>query len=143
MLSRYRILFGADDDVGTWVCARAGGQWFKGMGGAIGITYADSLVAGVAYTMYNGANVWAAIAADPAHRGRWLSRDILHRAIFHYPFRQLGCKRISALVYESNTISQDFLTRLGFHREATLVDAAHDGHMFVYALRVEDCTWLR
>jgi RimJ/RimL family protein N-acetyltransferase len=138
---RYRVLHGADDDVGAWIYARTRAQWVRGQGVAIGITSAESLVAGIAYTMFNGANVWGAIAAEPDHHGRWLSRSIL-RAIFDYPFRQLGCKRISALVYETNPVSQRFLTRLGFHREATLADAAPDGHMFVYALRAEDCRWL-
>jgi RimJ/RimL family protein N-acetyltransferase len=138
----YRVLVGADDDVGEWIYARTRAQWVRGQGVAIGFTHATSLVAGVAYTMYNGANVWAAVAADPSHRGRWATRANL-RAIFDYPFRQLGCKRISALVYETNLVSQRFLTRLGFTREATLADAAPDGHMFVYALRAEDCRWLQ
>lgn len=137
-----RVLTGADDDVGAWIFARTRGTWVKGMGAAIGFTYETSLVAGVAYTMYNGANVWAAIAVDPAYQRRWLSRDAL-RVIFDYPFRQLGCQRISALVYETNTVSQRFLTRLGFHREATLANAAPDGDMFVYALHAKECRWLR
>lgn len=139
---RLNVLVGADDDVGTWIFARTRAQWVPGQGAAIGFTCGESLVAGVAYTMYNGANVWAAIAVDPAFQRRWATRQAL-RVIFDYPFRQLGCQRISALVYETNTVSQRFLTRLGFHREATLAQAAPDGDMFVYALHEKDCQWLR
>lgn len=140
-MSRYRLLYGADDDVGAWIFERTRGQWVKGQGAAVGITYATSLVAGFAYTMYNGANVWGAIASDPAHRGRWLTREVL-AAIFDYPFKQLKCKRISALVYESNTVSQHFLRRLGFSLEATLEDAAPEGDMLVFRLLARECRWL-
>jgi RimJ/RimL family protein N-acetyltransferase len=136
------LLYGADDDVGRWIFARTRGTWIKGQGVAIGITSAASLVAGAAYTMYNGANVWAAIAADPSHQGHWATRRIL-RALFDYPFRQLKCKRMSSLLYASNDIAIKFNERLGFTREATLENAAPEGDMYLYRLKREDCRWIQ
>jgi RimJ/RimL family protein N-acetyltransferase len=140
-LASYHLLYDADDDVGAWIFARTRGTWIKGQGVAIGITCAESLVAGAAFTMYNGANVWAAIAADPSHQGHWATRRIL-RALFDYPFRQLKCKRMSSLLYASNDVAIKFNERLGFTREATLEDAAPEGDMFLYRLTREDCRWI-
>lgn len=126
------------DEVGVWIAERARGTWVPGQGTAVGFYRDGRLIAGVSYSMWNGANVWCAVAHEDR---RWLNRTNLW-AIFHYPFEQLNCKRISALVYESNTRSQRFLTKLGFTREATLEDAAPEGDMFVYRLRKEDCKWL-
>lgn len=110
------------------------------MGTAIGITRAESLVAGVTYFQYNGVNVWVGIAAtDP----RALSRGTLAK-LFDYPFRQLKAKRITALVDASNTRSRRFTERLGFSIEATLEASAADGtDQILYRMRQEECRWLK
>lgn len=138
----YSLLLGADDDVGRWVCAQLAHAevWTPGMGVAIGITRAESLVAGVTYFQYNGVNVWTGIAAtDP----RALSRGTLAK-LFEYPFRQLKAKRITALVDASNTRSRRFTERLGFSAEATLEASAADGtDQILYRMRAGDCRWLK
>lgn len=138
----YRLLLGADDDVGPWVCAQLPHEevWTPGMGVAIGITCAQSLVAGVTFFQFNGSNVWTGIAAtDP----RALSRGILAK-LFDYPFRQLKAKRITALVDASNTRSRRFVERLGFSVEATLEASAADGtDQILYRMRQEECRWLK
>lgn len=132
------IVVDQPDIVGAWIAERARGVWVPGQGSAIGFIKDDELIAGVSYSMYNGANVWCAVASEDK---RWLNRANLW-AIFYYPFEQLQCKRISALVYESNKVSQTFLTKLGFTREATLADAAPEGDMIVFRLLKKDCKWL-
>lgn len=138
----YRLLLHADDDVGRWVCAQLPAQevWTPGMGAAIGITRAQSLVAGVTFFQFNNTNVWTGIAAtDP----RALSRGILAK-LFDYPFRQLKAKRITALVDASNTRSRQFVERLGFSAEATLSASAADGSdQILYRMRQEECRWLK
>lgn len=139
-MTSYRILLGADDDVGAWVCARTPNPqaWVSGGGHAIGWTCGNKLVAGVTYSLFNGQNVWMSIASEDY---RWLNRANLW-AIFHYPFKQLKVKRISALIDASNKRSQRFVERLGLSREATLVDSAPDGDQFVYRLFASECKWL-
>lgn len=140
--ARYRVLLGADDEVGSWVCAQLPSRevWTPGMGAGIGITCAQSLVAGVTYFQFNGINVWVGIAAtDP----RALSRATL-ATLFDYPFRQLKAQRITALVDASNSRSRRFVERLGFSVEATLKASAADGSdQIVCRMRAEDCRWLK
>lgn len=132
------IVVNRHDEVGAWVAERTDGQWVPGEGTAVGFTKDDILIAGVTYTRWNGANVWSSIASIDR---RWCNRTNLW-AIFHYPFVQLGCGRMTALVKETNTVSQRFLSKLGFVREATLADAAPDGDLYVYRLLKDDCKWL-
>lgn len=136
-----KIVIDQHDEVGRWIFSRVPSQatWIDGQGSCIGFARDGRLIAGIAYTMFNGASVWCSIAQEDH---RWINRTSLW-AIFHYPFEQLGCRRISAMVYQDNTRSQRFLEHLGFTREATLVDAAPNGDMFVYRLRKEECKWLR
>lgn len=139
-MTSYRILLGADDEVAEWVCARTPNpqKWVRGSGHAIGWTRGDKLVAGVTYSLFNGANVWMSIALEDY---RWLNRANLW-AIFHYPFKQLQVKRISALIDASNRCSQRFVYKLGLVHEATFVDSAPDGDQFVYRLFAHECRWL-
>lgn len=132
------IVVDRHDEIGRWIAARTRGTWVDGQGTALGFVRDGRLIAGVSYTWWNGANIWCGIAAETP---KWCTRGNLW-AIFHYPFEQLKCKRISALVYDSNERSKRFLTRLGFTLEATLRDAAPEGDMHVYCLRSEDCRWL-
>lgn len=139
---RYRVLLGADDEVGAWVCAQLlyPEHWTPGMGVAIGITRAQSLVAGATYFQFNSVNVWVGIASSEPG---WINRATL-RFLFDYPFGQLKAKRVSALVDASNTRSRRFAERLGFSVEATLEASAPDGgDQIVYRMRAKDCRWLQ
>jgi RimJ/RimL family protein N-acetyltransferase len=77
---------------------------------------------------------WTA-AADTA---RWLSPKIIN-TIMRYPFEQLGCRRITALIAESNHRSRDFQERFGFKREGRLrrfINARED--MLIFGLLASD-----
>lgn len=141
-MSQYRILLGEDDRVGEWVFSRTSEHsvWVPGTGRAIGFEKNSELIAGVAYFLYNGVNVWTAIA-QVDHR--WINRTTLW-AIFAYPFTQLKVKRISALVDASNTRSRRFIEHLGFQHEATLVGASdRGGDQLVYRMFERECRWLQ
>jgi RimJ/RimL family protein N-acetyltransferase len=139
-MTAYRMLLGADDDVGAWVSSRLAGEWSRGYGRAIGVTSGETLVAGIVFAQYNGCNVWVGIASeDPG----WCNRRFLS-LLFDYPFRQLQAKRITALIDASNARSIDFTSRLGFSHEATLeASAPNGGDQLVYRMKAEDCRWLR
>jgi len=55
---------------------------------------------------------WSAAAATP----NWLNRGIIN-AIMAYPFGQLGCVRITAIIPKRNRRSRDFQERFGFKNE--------------------------
>lgn len=106
----------------------------------LGLERDGELIAGVLYEGYNGVNVWMHVAAAPGRR--WLNREYL-RYCFYYPFVELGCKRVSGYVEDSNEAAKRFDEHLGFTREAVLRGAAADGgDVILYVMRKEDCRYL-
>ena len=135
------IVTGHDNIVGPWVCSRAGGSWSEGRGTTIGLldTASNKLICGVLYEDFNGANLSMHIAAEPG--ARWAQSEFL-RVWFDYPFRQLGCKRITGIIASTNTASRRMAEHLGLVLEATLKDAHPEGDLLIYAMRKQDCRWL-
>ncbi len=111
----------------------------SGMKG-LGLEKDGELIAGVVYEGFNGVNVWMHVAAEPG--AKWLTRDYL-RYCFHYPFVELGCKRVSGYVEDSNEFAKRFDEHLGFQREAVLKGAASDGgDVILYVMRREECRYV-
>lgn len=103
----------------------------------IGLERDGELVAGVIYEGYNGHNIWMHVAIP----GR-ITRDFLRYA-FHYPFIELGCRRVSGYVEASNARARRFDERLGFQQEAILQGAASDGgDVILYRMNREDCRYV-
>lgn len=112
----------------------------SGMKG-LGLERDGDLVAGVLYEGYNGHNVWMHVAAEPSKQ--WLNRQYLHYC-FHYPFNEMGVKRLTGYVEASNEQARRFDEHLGFKQEAVLRGAASDGgDVILYVMRREDCRYLR
>lgn len=106
----------------------------------VGLEKDGELIAGVIYEGYNQHNVWMHVAAEPG--GRWLNKEYL-RYCFHYPFVELGCKRVSGYVEASNSDARRFDEHLGFKQEAVLQGAASNGgDVILYVMWREDCRYL-
>jgi RimJ/RimL family protein N-acetyltransferase len=129
------------DDVGAWVSARQPRPvpYVAGSSQAIGFARCSNLIAGVLYYQYNGPNIWMAVAADP--KSRWLTKRGV-QAIFDYPFRQLGCRRITVCVDEDNHASRNFVEGLGLEQEALLTGACSAGDQIIYRMFRDKCRWL-
>ena len=93
---------------------------------------------GVFYENYTGKSITATIAVEP---GCVMPKEFL-RTIFAYPFQDLGCWKIVALVAESNYRSQTMLEKMGFVREATVTDYYPDGDLFIYTMTKLQCRFL-
>lgn len=107
---------------------------------AIGILKDGVLIAGVAYNLYNGKNVFMTIATDSGKN--WATRKTLN-AIFAYPFFQLGCSRVSALVRKSNKKSKRLCSRLGYVNEGCLRSFSDDEeNMLVFGMLKKECRWI-
>lgn len=105
----------------------------------LGLERDGELVAGVVYEGYNGVNVWMHVAIAPGAR---LTRDYI-RYCFHYPFIELGCKRVSGYVEANNSAARRFDEHIGFKQEAVLKGAATDGgDVILYVMRREDCRYV-
>lgn len=134
------VLYGADHVVRTFVAARVPGEPDFGAGTALGVVRRGKLVAGVVYHSYRGHDIEVSCAADDP---RWAARRALRR-LFSYPFRQLGCARITALTGDANLRTQRFLEGLGFRREGfhpLALDGRED--LVSYGMRSDDCRWLK
>lgn len=106
----------------------------------LGLERDGELIAGVLYEGYNGVNVWMHVATTP---GKKWTMEFL-RYCFYYPFVELGCKRVSGYVEDSNEAAKRFDEHLGFTREAVLRGAAADGgDVILYVMRREDCRYLQ
>lgn len=102
----------------------------------LGLEREGELVAGVLYEGWNGHNVWMHVAIPPGSR---ITREFT-RYCFHYPFVELGCKRVSGYVEASNAAARRFDEHLGFEREAVLKGAATDGgDVILYVMWRERC----
>lgn len=98
----------------------------------------EKLLGGVILRDWNGASILMHVAGFDPH---WLTRDFLW-ICFHYPFVQLGCKKVLALVSSGNLHAIDFDKRIGFKEECRIKDADPGGDLVVLSMRREECRWL-
>lgn len=95
------------------------------------------IVAAVLYQDFNSSNVFVHLAAEPGKR--WGTKEFLYWTM-HYPFEQLGCKRLTGWVESDNEAAWKFDEHLGFKREAVLKGAGQHGQdVYVYVMHREDC----
>jgi len=117
----------------AWLQKRLGGgdvpcQCFAIMDG-------KRLVGVLSYFNYRWPNIECAFYCEDY---RWaLNRDGIVEA-FSYPFIQLKCNRVTALVERKNKIARKMVQRLGFKEEGMLRKAGPKGDIFVYGLLPED-----
>jgi RimJ/RimL family protein N-acetyltransferase len=131
------IVYG--DEVIEWVAKRTNEYGNFGAATGIGVKKDGELIGGVVYNEWNGVNCCmhtAAVAGAP-----WLSRTTLF-AFFHYPFIQLGCNRVTALVGQGNIKSRKLVFGVGFRIEAHLEGAHPTGDLIVYAMWRDRCRWI-
>lgn len=107
-------------------------------GAAIGWLRDDELLAGVLYEDFTGSSITATIAVAP---GAVLTKEFV-RAIFTYPFVQLGCGKMLALIHENNWRSHRLVKHMGFEVEAVIADYYPDGALNIYTMTKADCRWL-
>lgn len=106
----------------------------------LGLERDGKLVAGVLYDGWNGVNMWMHSAIT---KGAYLGREFPWY-VFHYPFNEVGCQRLTGLVEVSNHDAVRFNQRLGFKAEALLRGAASDGgDSVIMVMTRENCRWLR
>jgi L-amino acid N-acyltransferase YncA len=72
---------------------------------------------------------------------RCVTRRVL-RAVFEYPFKQLGLKRVTGLVPESNVAALAFDLRLGFVQEGRKKWGLGDEDEIILGMTAESCRWL-
>ena len=133
------LLLHHDQDVAEWVKERvkySGNGWKDYT--AIGVMDKEVMVAGVVYHDYHGHSIQMSIATETP---KWASRRIIG-LLFDYPFRQLGCVRVTALTSPDNHASRNMLWRLGFKREGRVRKGYGTTDTLIYGLlREEALKW--
>lgn len=125
--------------LGKWAQARIHGcdGWTNFE--AIGLEKDGELVAVTIYDHYTGPNICMSFAAVQGKR--WLTRDYL-RAIFRYPFLQLGVRRVTGYVAYSNAESLRFAKHLGAKVEGVMRDALPNDHIVILGITRDECRWV-
>lgn len=141
-----RLLFGADAYVAHWVGSRidwvGSGDEF-GPCAAIGVVdEAGQMAGGVVFHMYRPkprSIMWSAASETP----RWLTSHIVD-SILAYPFEQLNCRRLEAVIpasRKSSAPARRFHIKFGFKREGTLRRAFGNEDAAYYGLLANE--WRR
>lgn len=136
------ILLGADQMIGEFVAARIPHMRDKAWGPmtALGVVRNGYLLGGVVYHGYLGHDVQVSVAFD--HPGWCLPRTM--RALFHYPFNQLGVRRMTAIVGRKNKRSRRLTLGMGFRLEGVHpkgIDGIEDA--MSYGMLKEHCKWIK
>lgn len=135
------VLYGADDEVAAFVAARLPRRPIFAVGTpALGVIRHGALVGGAVFHDWQGHDIQVSCAVD---NPRWAKPQVLRR-LFWYPFRELGCVRMTALTAASNVKTQRFLRNLGFKPEGVHplgFDGREDLHSL--GLLASDCRWIK
>lgn len=128
------------DDAGDWIMQRAGGVFTPETDHTISSHYGNGQIrGGFALCGYLGASMTVHVAGNDE---LWCTRDLLWM-MFHYVFRQLGCRKLIAPTPSTNYHALDLNLRAGFRLEAVLRDATVDGHLMLLTMEARNCRWLR
>jgi RimJ/RimL family protein N-acetyltransferase len=134
-----RIVWDQPERVMQFVAARTGEGVYRDYT-AIGLERDGELVAGVVYNAHTGPNLITHIASDGSRA--WLTPAYL-AAIFRYPFLQLRCARITAIVRADNADSARFVQHLGFTEEGRLRRAEADGtDLIIFGMLLSECRFI-
>jgi RimJ/RimL family protein N-acetyltransferase len=132
-----------NDALIEWAMQRMPYRANLGPSQAIGVAADGRMLAVVIYggmqKMPHGHSIEVSIAADGPE---WCRRGVL-RALFHYPFAQLGCVRMHARIGRKNKRARKLIEGLGFRLEG-MGRKAYDGRQdaAVYSMLKHECRWL-
>lgn len=144
-----RLLYGADNDICEWVSWKLYGRgdaFCKNSSKSIGISIGNKLIAGVVYN-----NMHLNKAGDPytiemsiaTVDKRWANRHTL-RALFAYPFIQLGLERVQISTSVLNEGVNSMLSRLGCVKEGFHRKAYPDGSdAYSWGMLKDECKWVK
>jgi len=136
------LIYGHDSELALWAGLKLGyGAPIRASTApvAIGVALKGTIIAAAIFYDYRGTSIEVTFVTTTP---RWASREAI-RAILHYPFVQIGCKRLTAITEESNAAARGFLERLGFREEGIHPDGFESGAGISYGLLRKDAErWL-
>jgi hypothetical protein len=133
------VLIGADAFVAAWVHSLVPQAGTVNVA-ALGVVRRGRLVAGCVYQNFRTIDIDVVMAADSPS---WALPDTL-RALFGYPFLQLGVVRLTAIIGRANKRSRRLAEGLGFRLEGRArraLDGREDA--MIYGMLREECRFLQ
>lgn len=131
------LLFGQDQAVAAWVAQRIRTVGHEGFGPCAAIGVLDDAGAPIAGVVYYGLSHGALFMAVASENPSWATRATL-KALFRYPFAQLGCRRVSAIAEKKAKPTRAFLLRLGFRMEGHMPQQFPHDDAIIYGLLRQD-----
>jgi RimJ/RimL family protein N-acetyltransferase len=123
----------------TWAKDRMPLLNIEGSAAAIGVEDGE-IIAVAVFDRYRGHDIEISFAADSP---RWARRGVI-RGIFHYPFVQLGCVRLTTITAENNARARRLDEGLGFVLEGIHPNGLAPGVTAVsYGMQRRECKWLK
>lgn len=118
--------------LGMWVAKRVKNFAPKNFTTMAFFEHGVGIIAVILYQNFRGTDIEMIFAAEPGTK--WAQRDLMNMAL-RYPFKQLGCNRISAIIRKDNKRAREIIQRIGFKQEGKIRRADVDGQdMFIYGL---------
>lgn len=133
-----RLVCDRQDELLAWAKQRMPLLNIEGSAAAIGVEDGE-IIAVAVFDRYRGHDIEISFAADSP---RWARRGVI-RGIFHYPFVQLGCVRLTTITAENNTRARRLDEGLGFVLEGIHPNGLAPGVTAVsYGMQRSECKWL-
>ena len=137
-----RSFYDHSDFVVKWLTERVD-YCSEGFGKCVtmGFVEGDKMVAGVVFSEYrpDSKDIRISIATDTP---KWATKRVI-REILSYPFKQLECGRLTAVVAKRNKKCRKMLKRLGFVEEGNVRKGFVKDDAIIYGmLREEAEKWL-
>lgn len=73
---------------------------------------------------------------------KYVTRQAI-QAVFEYPFKQLGVKKVFGFVNSENAVALEFARRLGFTVDAVIQGMYKKGDTYILSMARKQCRWLR
>ena len=123
---------------GAWIMERVDGVFRDRVDHSFSSHEDGEILGGFALTGYMGLAMSIHMAARSP---RWFSRELAWVA-FHYPFVQLGVRKLIAPVSSSNRHSAGLCRRAGWQEEARLRDLFQGADLILFTMTRDQCRWL-
>lgn len=127
------LIFNSDAELARWAGAKLGLR-LNEPNTSIGVAHKGKIIAVAVFNNFRPPNIEITFVTTSP---RWASPGAV-RAILRYPFVQLGCKRVTAIIEASNQPARAFLQRLGFKLEGIHPDTFESGAAESYGLLLAD-----
>ena len=135
------LVYGRDVEVAAWVAAQIPHMptGFIDMK-AIGVAdAAGALIGGAVYHEFRGNDIQISCAAVSR---RWLNKRFI-KAMFVYPFIQLGCDRVTSCIPSRNAHTRRFIEGLGFKEEGSMRRGFIGDDCIIYGMLREECKYIK